>query len=84
MISNLQNVYHQNILKKDYMSDIVTVKVKNKSDKLKGKVYWKCIFLNEVKWENEKTNILKIKCFKCSEIYEWKKQKGLTYCKWKW
>ena len=60
------------------MSDIVKVKVKNKSDKLKGKVYWKCRFLNEVKWENEKTNILKIKCFKCSEI---RKVKKLIYLK---
>ena len=85
-IENWQNVDHENILKK-LMCDIVKVIVKSKSDKLKWEVCWKYKYMfkcSEI-WEvKEKTNILKSKCLKYSEISKWKKLRGLTYWKWKW
>ena len=67
------------------MFDIVNMKVKSKIDKLKWKVIWKYRWFKFTEiWEVNKTNILKSRCFQCSEISKWKKLKALTYGKWKW
>ena len=50
-----------------------------------GEKYWKCkCFKRSEIWVvREKSNILKRKCFKYSEISKWKKLKASTYWKWK-
>ena len=66
---------HESTVRKNPLSYRVKLKSIRKMQMFKCSEIW------EVK---EKTNILKSKCLKYSEISKWKKLRGLTYWKWKW